>query len=44
VRVLLENGADVNAKDRDGMTALNWALKSGHSRIIELLKAHGAKE
>lgn len=44
VRLLLKNGADVNAKTRDGKTALKYAQKTGHKEIGELLKAHGAKE
>jgi hypothetical protein len=44
VKLLLEKGADVNAKDAKGLTALDLALNKGHGRIVELLKAHGAKE
>jgi len=44
VQDLLDKGSDVNAKNSDGLTALMLASKSGHSEIVELLKAHGAKE
>jgi ankyrin repeat protein len=44
VRLLLKKGADVNAKDKDGWTALKRAQKRGATEIMELLKAHGAKE
>lgn len=44
VKVLLAAGADVNARTEKGMTALNYALKTGKTGIVDLLKAHGAKE
>jgi ankyrin repeat protein len=44
VKLLLEHGADVNAKDKDGWTALRRAEKRGSKEIVESLKAHGAKE
>jgi ankyrin repeat protein len=44
VKLLLEKGAEVNAKDSDGWTALKRAQKRGDTQIVELLKAHGAKE
>lgn len=33
VEVLLEKGADVNAKDNDGNSALAVALKKGHEKL-----------
>jgi ankyrin repeat protein len=44
LKLLLEKGADVNAKSRDGWTALNRAQRRGASEIVELLKAHGGTE
>ena len=41
--VLLKNGAHVNAKANDGTTPLSVAKKYGHARMVELLKANGAK-
>ena len=41
--VLLKNGANVNAKMSDGLTPLSWANAKGHARMVELLKANGAK-
>ena len=41
--VLLKNGANVNAKANDGQTPLSIAKGVGHSRMVELLKANGAK-
>lgn len=42
VRLLLKRGAHVNTRDDDGKTALSLAYR--HKAVIELLKAHGAKE
>jgi len=44
VKLLLQKGADVNAQDKYGETALKRAQRRGHKEIVELLKAHGAKE
>jgi ankyrin repeat protein len=47
VELLLQNGADVNAKDQQGWTAMKRAqFRNGPAarEIVELLKAHGAKE
>lgn len=44
VKVLLASGADVNARTDKGMTALGYALETGKTEVVELLKAHGAKE
>ena len=44
VEVLLNHKANVNARDKDGYTALHWALKFSHNRVAELLKQHGATE
>ena len=42
VKALLGKGADVNAKDSEGNTALMLAVKGGHGEIIKLLKQHTA--
>jgi ankyrin repeat protein len=44
VELLMQKGADVNARDEHGRTALQVARKAGHTGIVNLLKAHGAKE
>ncbi len=42
VRSLLAGGADVNAKDTDGVTALMMAAQDGHTDIVKvLLKKYG---
>ncbi len=42
VQTLLAKGADVNAKDNDGGTALIMASQEGHAGIIQTLLAKGA--
>ena len=41
-KMLIENGADVNVKNEDGMTALNYADKQGHTEIVKLLRDNEA--
>jgi len=41
---LINNGADVNAKNKAGQTALDLAREGNHYEIVELLRKHGAKE
>ena len=40
--LLLKNGANVNAMAK-GVTPLSLAKAKGHARMVELLKANGAK-
>jgi len=42
VQTLLEEGADVNAKDTYGFTALMTAAQKGHTEIVKLLLEKGA--
>ncbi len=42
VRVLILAGADINARDKSGKTALEYAQENGHRVIVRLLKQHGA--
>ncbi len=44
IKALLEAGADVAAKDDNGVTSLRVAAFNGHTETIELLKKAGAKE
>jgi len=41
VELLIERGADVNAKGYYGNTPLRWAKRSGDDEIVSLLKRHG---
>ena len=43
VRYLLADGADVNAAQGDGMTALHWAADGGHADVADLLLSAGAE-
>jgi ankyrin repeat protein len=42
VDLLLANGANVNGRRRDGLTALHSAAFRNHLRVIEVLLQHGA--
>lgn len=42
VKSLIENGADINAKDNDDLTAFILAAEKGYSKIVKLLIAAGA--
>jgi ankyrin repeat protein len=43
VKLLLDKGANVNAKDAKGRTALRIAAKMKKTEIVDMLKAAGAK-
>ena len=42
VTLLLDNGAEINAADKDGWTALMWASWSGMPEVVNTLLARGA--
>jgi len=44
VRVLLEHGADVNARHADGRSLMQVASDKGHQGILDLLREYGAKD
>ncbi len=45
IQFFIDNGADVNAKDRKGRTALTWATLTNQNRaVIQLLVDNGARE
>ena len=41
-RILIDGGADINAKDRIGMTPLHWAAFWNSLDVASLLMEHGA--
>jgi ankyrin repeat protein len=43
VRTLIETGADVNAGQGDGMTALHWAARNRNAQLVDLLLDAGAE-
>jgi hypothetical protein len=43
VKLLLERGAKVNAKDIRGNTALSYASEKGHAHVCQFLLEHNAK-
>ena len=44
LKTLISNGADINAKENTGKTALKIAKEKGNIEIVKLLKSYGAKE
>eukprot|EP00757_Euglenozoa_sp_SAG-D1_P000018 gene18-11488_t len=40
--MLLQAGADIQAKNEDGWTALMLACQNGHSNVVEMLLQAGA--
>jgi ankyrin repeat protein len=44
VKLLIEEGADVNARDDAGLTALMIALGRGHTDVAQFLIEAGAEE
>jgi uncharacterized protein len=43
VRALLRDGADVNAAQGDGMSALHWAAERGDAELVDILVYAGAE-
>jgi ankyrin repeat protein len=44
IKFLIDKGADVNAKTKDGMSVLKIAMTSGKPQAVAMLKKAGAKE
>ena len=42
VTMLIEKGANIEAKTRDGLTPLHCAARSGHDAVVDLLLERGA--
>ena len=43
IKLLLLHGADINAKNNEGKTAIDIARDKKHKKAVKLLKKHGAK-
>jgi len=43
VTLLLKHGAEINAKDRNGMSAKDYAKKLGQKKMVTFLHEHGAR-
>lgn len=43
VRLLIERGSDVNARDREGASALQLAERKGQAEVARMLRAAGAR-
>ncbi len=44
VRLLMDNGANVNARDKNGYTALTYAIYKDHQNIVNILQNYGGKQ
>lgn len=42
VSLLLEKGANIESKTRDGLTPLHCAARSGHEQVVDMLLERGA--
>jgi hypothetical protein len=42
VRLLLDKGADLESKDKEGQTPLSWAARNGNGAVVKLLLDKGA--
>lgn len=42
VALLLEKGANIESKTRDGLTPLHCAARSGHEQVVDMLLERGA--
>jgi ankyrin repeat protein len=40
--ILVDNGASVDLKDKDGWTLLHWAARGHHADVVKVLLDHGA--
>jgi ankyrin repeat protein len=43
VKLLVEKGAGLDFKDKDGWTPLSWAAFNGHEAVVKLLVEKGAE-
>jgi ankyrin repeat protein len=43
VQLLLEQGAELEVKDKGGQMPLSWAAANGHEAVVKLLLEEGAE-
>lgn len=43
-RLLLNSGANAQAKGKEGRTPLDWAVSEGHAALAELLRKHATTQ
>ena len=43
IKILILNGANINAKNSEGKTALDIAKGKGHEKAVELLKKYSTE-
>ncbi|KAH3720656.1 hypothetical protein DPMN_063648 [Dreissena polymorpha] len=43
IKLLLDQGATINAFDKKDRRAIHWAAYMGHVEIVKLLYEHGAE-
>jgi len=44
VKLLLDNGADINVKNKFGRNAIEYALSGEDNEVIDLIMSHGAPD
>ncbi|KAJ6009169.1 hypothetical protein N7522_004185 [Penicillium canescens] len=43
IKIMLHQGAEINAADQDGRTPLSWAAENGHELVVKLLINNAAR-
>jgi len=43
-QLLIEKGAELQTRDKNGVTPLQWAIKKSRPELTGLLREHGAVE
>ena len=44
LKLLIDAGSNVNARNEFGDTPVMWAARCGHTKIVEILKNHRRKK
>jgi len=42
--LMIESGANINAKNKEGLSLLNLAAQLGHTKMVNYLKSKGVTE